>query len=128
MENLNELIAAAQAILDNGFDLQAFMSWELLAFLTLVALVGPLHYYTQNFRRLTSDKTLQSLLAGRGLLEAAKSALLKDHNLSKLADKFLGREMHCILSKPKYRERLSKLVTMRKDVSFPLISFDDRSF
>ncbi len=128
MENLNELIAAAQAILDNGFDLPVFMSWELLAFLTLVALLGPLHYYTQNFRRLTSDKTPRSLLVGRGLLEAAKSALLKDHNLSKLADKFLGREMHCILNRPKYRERLSKLLTVRKDVSFPLISFDDRSF
>ena len=57
MENLNDLIAAAQAILDNGFDLSAFMSWGLLAFLTLVALLGPLHYYTQNFRRLTSDKS-----------------------------------------------------------------------
>src|SRR5208283_3291246 len=76
MENLNELIAAAQAILDNGFDLSAFMSWELLAFLTLVALLGPLHYYTQNFRRLTSDKTPRSLLAGRGLIEPPKRNFL----------------------------------------------------
>ena len=76
MENLNDLIAATQAILDNGFDLSAFMSWGLLAFLTLVALLGPLHYYTQNFRRLTSDKTPRSLLAGRGLIEAAKAQLL----------------------------------------------------
>ena len=113
MENLNELIAAAQAILDNGFDLSAFMSWELLAFLTLVALLGPLHYYTQNFRRLTSDKTPRSLLAGRGLIEAAKAQLLNDDNPSKFEHKFLGREIHCIFDKPKYRERLSKLVNIR---------------
>ncbi len=113
MENLNELIAAAQALLDNGFDLSAFLSWELLAFLTILALLGPLHYYTQNFRRLTSDKTPRSLLAGLGLIEAAKAELLKDDNPSKFAHKSLGREVHCILNEPKYRERLSKLVTMR---------------
>jgi hypothetical protein len=112
MEYLNELIAAAQAILDNGFDPSAFMSWELVAFLTLAALLGPLHYYTQNFRRLTSGKTPQSLLAGRGLIEAAKAELLGSDKPNTLADKFLGREMQVILNKPKYLERLSKLVTM----------------
>ncbi len=115
MENLNDLIAAAQAILDNGFDLSAFMSWGLLAFLTLVALLGPLHYYTQNFRRLTSDKTPRSLLAGRGLIEAAKAQLLTDGNPSKFEHKFLGREILCIFDKPKYREKLSKLVNMRAE-------------
>lgn len=112
MENLNELIAAAQSILDSGFDLQAFMSWELLAFLTLAALLGPLHFYTQNFRRLTSDKTPQSLLTGRGLIEAAKAELFQDDHPSRSADKFSGGEMRCILDKPRYRERLSKLATM----------------
>jgi hypothetical protein len=112
MENLNELVAAAQAILDNGFNPSAFMSWEFLAFLTLAALLGPLHYYTQNFKRLTSGKTPQSLLAGRGLIEAAKAELLRSDKPDTLADKFLSREIQVILNKPKYSERLSDLVTM----------------
>jgi hypothetical protein len=115
MENLNELITAAQAILDSGFDISAFMSWKLLAFFTLAAVLGPLHYYTQNLRRLTSDKTPRSLLAGLGLVEAAKAELLKDDNPAKFGQQFLGREMHRIFDKPKYRERLSKLITMRTE-------------
>jgi hypothetical protein len=113
MENINDLIAAAQAILDNGFDPSAFMSWEVLAFMTLAALLGPLHYYTLNFKRLTSEKSPRSLLAGLGLVEAAKAELLKEDNPGKLADDSLGREMRCILDKPRYRERLSKLLAIR---------------
>ncbi len=113
MENLNELITAAQGILESGFDVSSFMSWELLAFLTLAALLGPLHYYTQNFRKLTSDKTSRSLLAGIGLIEAAKAELLKDNDPDRTASKFLGQEIRRVLREPDYREKLSRLVTVR---------------
>ena len=41
MEYLNDLISAAQAILDRGFDAQAFRCWKELAFLALLSRVAP---------------------------------------------------------------------------------------
>ena len=77
MESLNELINAAQALLDSGFDVQAFLDWQTLAFLTLVGLLGPFHYYTQNFKRICSENTPRGLLAGEGVLVAAREQCLK---------------------------------------------------
>ncbi len=45
MEYLNDLINAARAILNIGFDGQALLGWKELAFLALLGLSGPLHYY-----------------------------------------------------------------------------------
>jgi hypothetical protein len=75
MESLNQLISLAQSILDSGFDAQTFLNWQILAFSALVALLGPYHYYTQNFKRLTSEKNPRSLLAGEGILMAAKEQM-----------------------------------------------------
>jgi hypothetical protein len=55
MEYLNDLISAAQAILDSGFDAQAFLGWKEVALITLLSLLGPLHYYTQTFKQITSE-------------------------------------------------------------------------
>jgi len=41
MEYLNDPISAAQAILDRGFDAQAFRGWKELAFLALLSRVAP---------------------------------------------------------------------------------------
>jgi len=78
MEYLNDLINAAQAILDNGFDAQSFVGWKELAFLGLLGLLGPLHHYTQMFKRVTSEQEPLSLLAGKGILIAAKEEMLKN--------------------------------------------------
>lgn len=80
MEYLNDLINAAQAILDSGFDVQAFLGWKELAFLALLGLLGPLHYYTQTFKQVTSERDSRSLLAGEGILVAAKEEMLKSVN------------------------------------------------
>jgi len=77
MESLNDLISLAQSILDSGYDVQAFLNWQTLAFSALVAIVGPYHYYTQNFKRLTSEKSPRGLLAGEGILLAAKEQIQK---------------------------------------------------
>lgn len=77
MESLNELIMAAQVLLDGSFDVQAFLGWQTLAFLTLLSLLGPFHYYTQNFKKITSEKTPRGLLAGEGVLVAAREQFLK---------------------------------------------------
>ena len=53
MESLNDLINLAQFILDNGFDPQAFLTWKEAAFICLLGLLGPLHFYTKSFGRVT---------------------------------------------------------------------------
>jgi len=80
-ESLNELINLAQTILDRGFDSQAFLSRQTLAFFTLLSILGPYHYYTQNFRQLTSEMNPRGLLAGEGILVAAKEEISKAVNI-----------------------------------------------
>jgi hypothetical protein len=72
MVNLTSLINSARVILDKRFDAQVFLSWQSLAFMTLANLLGPFHYYTQNFKLLTSDTNERSLLTGEGILIAAR--------------------------------------------------------
>lgn len=77
MESLNGLIASARAILDSGFDVEAFLSWRELAFLCLLGLMGPLHYYTKSFARFTEKPDEHGLLAGKGVLTAAREHIAK---------------------------------------------------
>ncbi len=72
MVNLTSLINSARVILDKRFDAQVFLNWQSSAFMTLANLLGPLHYYTQNFKLLTSEKNERSLLTGEGILIAAR--------------------------------------------------------
>jgi len=80
MESLNDLIASARAILDSGFDVDAFLTWRELALLCLLGLMGPLHYYTKSFARFTEKPDERGLLAGRGLLAAAREHVAKTAN------------------------------------------------
>lgn len=75
MESLNDLINYAQFILDNGFDLQTFLTWKEAAFICLLALLGPLHFYTRSFGRVTGRTDEKGLLAGEGLLIAAREEI-----------------------------------------------------
>jgi hypothetical protein len=75
MINLTSLINAGRVISDKRFDSQVFLNWQSLALLTLTKLLGPLHYYTQNFKLFTSDRNERSLLAGEGILIAAREQI-----------------------------------------------------
>jgi hypothetical protein len=75
MVSITALINSAQGILNKRFDVQAFLSWQSSAFLTLTTLLGPSHYYTQNFKLFTSDRNAWSLLVGEGLLIAAREKI-----------------------------------------------------
>jgi hypothetical protein len=77
MDQINELINMAQALLDSGFDVQTLINWETAAFIALLSLLGPFHYYTQNFKRLTSQNDAKALLAGEGVLMAAREEIKK---------------------------------------------------
>jgi hypothetical protein len=72
MTSLTSLINSAKVILNKRFDAQVFLSWQSLASITLTDLLGPLHYYTQTFKLLTSERNERSLLTGEGILIAAR--------------------------------------------------------
>jgi hypothetical protein len=72
MANLTSLINSARVILDKKFDAQVFLSWQSSALMTLANLLGPFHYYTRNFKLLTSERNERSLLTGEGILIAAR--------------------------------------------------------
>jgi hypothetical protein len=75
MDSLLDLIDAAQALLGAGFDVQQFLAWKSLAFLSLLGILGPLHYYTKTFCRVTENHDHVNLLAGKGVLVAIKEGL-----------------------------------------------------
>ena len=75
MANLTSLINSAQGILNKRFDAQVFLSWQSLALRTLTKLLGPLHYYTRNFKLFTSETNERSLLTGEGILIAAREMM-----------------------------------------------------
>jgi hypothetical protein len=72
VSNLTLLINSARVISDKEFDAQAFLSWQSLALTTLSNSLGPFHYYTRNFKLLTSERNERSLLTGEGILIAAR--------------------------------------------------------
>jgi hypothetical protein len=75
MDSLGDLIVAAQSILENGFSVQDFRLWQELAFVTVLGLLGPLHYYTRQFCRFTTAPTARSLLTAEGILEAVRAEI-----------------------------------------------------
>jgi hypothetical protein len=77
MEFLNDLINSGWSLLENGFDLQAFLAWKQLSFACLAGLLGPLHFYTRNFRRFTEEGSPKGLLAAEGILTAAREEIAK---------------------------------------------------
>ncbi len=72
MTRIKQLIMSANALLKTNVDVDAFRCWEKSSLLALVALLGPLHYYTENFGRFTKEKNRRGLLAGTGILTAVE--------------------------------------------------------
>lgn len=96
MELLTGLVSAADAMLDNGFDVGAFLKWQMLAFGALLILLGPSSYYTKNFKQFTSDKSPRGLLAGEGVLMAVREELVNSVSQHEPnGDANWGRQSHC---------------------------------
>jgi hypothetical protein len=72
MKRIKQLIIAADALLKTSVDVDAFLCWEKSSLSALVALLGPIHYYTQNFGAFTREKNQLGLLAGTGILNAVE--------------------------------------------------------
>jgi hypothetical protein len=92
MDHINDLILSASAILDNGFDVGHFAEWRESAFIVLLGLLGPFHYYTRNFGELTAGMTQTSLLAGSGVLVAVEHGIRDGKVHTTLGVPFQGNE------------------------------------
>jgi hypothetical protein len=79
MPSFTALIDSAESILHSKFDPRVFLRWQSLSFKTLTNLLGPLHYYSKNFNRFTSESSERSLVTGQGILIAARELCLDTH-------------------------------------------------
>jgi hypothetical protein len=59
-------------VLESDFDETAFQNWRREAFKCLNAILGPKHAYTQYFKEYVHHPQRAELLAGRGILSAAR--------------------------------------------------------
>jgi hypothetical protein len=72
MKRIKKLRISGDALLKTDVGVDAFMCWKNSSLLALVGLLGPLHYYTENFGRFTMEKNRQGPLAGTGILTAVE--------------------------------------------------------
>jgi hypothetical protein len=72
MKRIKQVKILADALLKTNVDVDAFKSWQKSSLAALVALLGPLHYYTENFGRFTRENNRRGLLAGTGILTAVE--------------------------------------------------------
>lgn len=72
---IDELIKAGWEVVDSDFDAVAFQHWRLKAFECLDAMFGSDHVYTKYFRDFVQQGRRSNVLAGGGVLAAAKQQL-----------------------------------------------------
>lgn len=68
----DDLMQAAWEVIESDFDEAAFMTWRKQALLFLSDLVGADHPYTLSFQDYVQHAEALSVLAGKGLLVAAR--------------------------------------------------------
>lgn len=77
-QTIDDLIQAGWHVLDTDFDEKAFQNWKRQAFTCLSALLGPDHIYTQRFNDYVRQSDQKQVMAGGGLLVAAKEEIKKN--------------------------------------------------
>lgn len=71
----DDLIRAGWEVIESDYHAAAFQNWRQKAFDCLVELMGPDHTYTQYFEHHIRRSESNDLLAGAGILGAAKEEL-----------------------------------------------------
>lgn len=74
---IDDLIEAGWYVLDTNFDEAAFRNWRERALYCLAGLLGRDHHYTESFRSWVQGHEKNNVLAGGGILAAAKEEILK---------------------------------------------------
>jgi|SRR5271157_3445830 len=75
---IDELIKAGWDVIESDFDTAAFLNWKKQARDCIAALVGPDHTYMRKFEDYVKGAEATSVLAGGGILIAAKEQMAKD--------------------------------------------------
>ena len=73
----DDLIRAGWEVIESDYHTVAFQNWRQKAFDCLVELMGPDHMYTQYFENHIRQSKTQDLLAGTGILSAAKEEVTR---------------------------------------------------
>ena|SRR5208337_4149655 len=74
-QRIDDLIEAGWYMLDSDCDATAFANWRRKALDCVTALLGPSHRYTSYFTDFADEAETKSLLAGEGILIAAKEQM-----------------------------------------------------
>ena len=74
-QGIDDLIEAGWRVLTGNFDAAAFTDWRRKALDCVTALVGPSHTYARYFRDFVEEAETKSVLAGEGILIAAREQL-----------------------------------------------------
>ncbi len=72
---IDRLIDAGWTVLESDFDAEAFHDWKRKAYECLNSILGPDHAYTQYFSHCVNLPETGCVLAGRGILSAAKEEI-----------------------------------------------------
>lgn len=72
---IDDLIRAGWEVIESDYHAVAFQNWRQKAFDCLVQLMGPDHMYTQYFEHHIRQYEKQDLLAGTGILSAAREEM-----------------------------------------------------
>ena len=75
LKKLDDLIETAWHVVNTDFDKRAIYKWKKQAFDYLAENLGHDHYYTQYFKNCVEELEQQNLLAGSGILTAAKEEM-----------------------------------------------------
>ena len=75
LKKLDDLIETAWQVVNTDFDAGAIYQWKKQAFDFLSENLGPDHYYTQYFKNCVDELEQENLLAGGGILTAAKEEI-----------------------------------------------------
>jgi hypothetical protein len=81
LKRLDDLIETAWHVVDTDFDPRAMYQWKKQAFDYLAENLGHDHYYTQYFKNCVEELEQQNLLAGSGILTAAKEEMRQKSEL-----------------------------------------------
>jgi hypothetical protein len=74
-QRIDDLIEAGWRVLNSNFDAAEFAIWRRKALDCVTALVGPSHTYARYFSDFVEEAESKSVLAGEGILIAAKEQL-----------------------------------------------------
>jgi hypothetical protein len=77
-KSINDLIEKGRGIAGKEFDRTGFLSWKSHALGYLASHFGPHHAYLQYFESFVRTPERMNILAGAGILEAAKEQMLLD--------------------------------------------------